>query len=351
MTHRSPIDGPHGRPIATAISTGSSDRFGPFEVTDLSSRGALFSGPLPRAASGTRVRLFLSIPNRRRPLELMGRLFFFSDADFHRRCGAVFDHETKFAEEMLAAAIVIHGERSVPCPYVAVLEGGDLDRRSLHRALEERGYETLFADTLVDAVLLLEASPERCRHVILDAAFLARVGDRATGVLAECFPRHRRILAVREYADPPAGPFGAIDAIIGMPWRKETLAAALDASQPWEVRPRILFVDDEPQVLAGLQSRLRKDLRPWDATWVTSGAEALREFRTSPFDVVVTDVQMPGMDGISLLRAIKVAAPAVRGVVLSGHAAPEGAEIADVFLRKPCSVSALRESVFVDRAT
>jgi len=65
---------------------------------------------------------------------------------------------------------------------------------------------------------------------------------------------------------------------------------------------RILFVDDEPNVLAGLKRMLYSLRNEWDMKFVTSGAEALQCLSESPFEVLVTDVRMPEMNGIELLQ-------------------------------------------------
>ena len=65
---------------------------------------------------------------------------------------------------------------------------------------------------------------------------------------------------------------------------------------------RILFVDDEAKVLEGLERMLRPRRREWEMVFATSGAEALRLLEASPFDVIVTDMRMPEMDGAQLLE-------------------------------------------------
>ena len=65
---------------------------------------------------------------------------------------------------------------------------------------------------------------------------------------------------------------------------------------------RILFVDDEPNVLSGLRRMLYSLRNEWDMKFVSSGAEALQCLSEAPFDVLVTDVRMPEMNGIELLQ-------------------------------------------------
>src|SRR5687768_7525618 len=83
---------------------------------------------------------------------------------------------------------------------------------------------------------------------------------------------------------------------------------------------RILFVDDEPMVLQGLQRMLRSLRTEWSMQFVGSGYEALQVFAVEPFDVVVTDMRMPGMNGAQLLDAVMKTAPGTVRLILSGHA-------------------------------
>lgn len=68
---------------------------------------------------------------------------------------------------------------------------------------------------------------------------------------------------------------------------------------------RILFVDDDENILAGLERMLRPQRGTWDMRFVGSAEQALAELAAQPFDVVVSDVGMPGMDGFALLLAIR----------------------------------------------
>jgi C4-dicarboxylate-specific signal transduction histidine kinase len=105
-------------------------------------------------------------------------------------------------------------------------------------------------------------------------------------------------------------------------------------------RPSVLCVDDEPNLLAGLEHTLRRRFR---VTTAPGGAEGLRLLdRPRAFDVIVSDYRMPGMDGAEFLRRSRETAPEAVRVLLTGHASLEGA-IAAVneghvfrFLMKPC---------------
>jgi DNA-binding NarL/FixJ family response regulator len=84
-------------------------------------------------------------------------------------------------------------------------------------------------------------------------------------------------------------------------------------------RPRALFVDDEPRVLDGLRRSLRSKRGVWDMAFATDGAEALELLGQAQYDVVVSDMRMPGMDGAELLTNVSKRHPEVARVVLSGH--------------------------------
>jgi putative nucleotidyltransferase with HDIG domain len=111
----------------------------------------------------------------------------------------------------------------------------------------------------------------------------------------------------------------------------------------------ILFVDDEPNILAGLRNRLHRLQRKWDMAFAQSGAEALEHLANNPVDVIVTDMRMPRMDGAALLTEVQRQYPRVVRIVLSGHAEMETAlravPVAHQFLSKPSEAGAIEEVV------
>ncbi len=70
------------------------------------------------------------------------------------------------------------------------------------------------------------------------------------------------------------------------------------------MKPRVVFVDDDPSFLDGLRRILRLHHEGWEMTFVTSVDDALRCLETTTVDTVVADVQMPGRTGFDLLHAI-----------------------------------------------
>ncbi|MCX6621468.1 MAG: response regulator [Acidobacteria bacterium] len=112
---------------------------------------------------------------------------------------------------------------------------------------------------------------------------------------------------------------------------------------------RILFVDDEPRILEGFERLLRPQRTTWEMTFASSGQEALGALAAGAFDVIVTDMRMPGMDGVQLLDQVRTAYPEVIRIVLSGYfdeqAAIRAVPVAHKFLMKPCTRDTLREAI------
>jgi len=112
---------------------------------------------------------------------------------------------------------------------------------------------------------------------------------------------------------------------------------------------KILFVDDEPNVLDGLRRMLRGLRREWDMEFVESGPEALDRLAGTDFDVVVSDMRMPGMDGSQLLREVMQRHPATVRMILSGQCDREAVlkcvGPTHQFLTKPCDSKLLTATV------
>lgn len=115
------------------------------------------------------------------------------------------------------------------------------------------------------------------------------------------------------------------------------------------MKKRILFVDDERNILEGLRHRLRHQRQNWDMEFVESAREALEVMGREHFDVIVSDLRMPGMDGVALLRWVRRTHPAVARIVLSGHADQDAMmramAIAHQFLPKPSDPGMIESAV------
>ncbi len=115
---------------------------------------------------------------------------------------------------------------------------------------------------------------------------------------------------------------------------------------------RLLFADDEPRVLDGLRRSLRSERGRWEMTFAPGGAEAIAALDAGPFDVVVSDMRMPQVDGVAVLEHARTVRPEAIRIVLSGFSelssTIRAVSVAHQFLSKPCEGEHLRATI--DRA-
>ena len=88
-------------------------------------------------------------------------------------------------------------------------------------------------------------------------------------------------------------------------------------------KPRIVFVDDEVNILNGIRRSLRGMRTSWDMEFFTSGQAALDGLSKAPAEVVVSDMRMPEMDGAQLLSQVKDRWPQTVRFILSGFSNEE----------------------------
>jgi HD-like signal output (HDOD) protein len=111
---------------------------------------------------------------------------------------------------------------------------------------------------------------------------------------------------------------------------------------------RAIFVDDEPNLLRGLRRMLLSIRRDWNMTFVESGGEALSRMDVEgPFDVVVTDLTMPEMNGIEFLTEVTKRYPQTVRFILSGQTDTasllSASTVTHQFLTKPCDPQVLHD--------
>ena len=117
------------------------------------------------------------------------------------------------------------------------------------------------------------------------------------------------------------------------------------------MKKRIIFVDDDQSVLDGLQRLLRLRFKPdeWETVFVTSGAEALVLMERQPFDVIVSDMRMPQMDGVTLLVEVMSRYPQTVRFILSGYSDREliikAMGSTHQYLSKPCDADMLVNTI------
>jgi putative nucleotidyltransferase with HDIG domain len=111
---------------------------------------------------------------------------------------------------------------------------------------------------------------------------------------------------------------------------------------------RVLLVDDEPMILRAMERVFRRE-RNWHTVTCSGGLEALRALEAEPVDIIVSDLNMPGMDGITLLELVRDRHPEVARFVLSGHSnhadALRAAAVAHQFFAKPFNSDRLRQTI------
>ncbi|MFM9904706.1 MAG: HDOD domain-containing protein [Pyrinomonadaceae bacterium] len=111
----------------------------------------------------------------------------------------------------------------------------------------------------------------------------------------------------------------------------------------------ILFVDDEPSILEGLQRMLRGLRDEWQMVFAGSGDEALTILQEKSIDVIISDMKMPGMDGAELLQIVSEKHPHIVRVILSGFSEKEvnmrSVGTAHQYLSKPCDPELLKSTV------
>lgn len=111
-------------------------------------------------------------------------------------------------------------------------------------------------------------------------------------------------------------------------------------------KKRILFVDDEPNILSGLKRMLRSMRKEFDLQFAGSGIEALDSMAVHESDIVVSDMRMPGMDGAELLDIIQERYPSAVRIMFTGQADQESVlrtvGVVHQFLTKPCDSDLLR---------
>jgi YesN/AraC family two-component response regulator len=114
-------------------------------------------------------------------------------------------------------------------------------------------------------------------------------------------------------------------------------------------KARVLFVDDEPSLLSALRRMLFTQRDRWSMAFASGGQEALELMAREPFDLIVTDMRMPGMNGVALLREVQRLYPATERIVLSGYAEAEATSdalgVARQFLTKPCDPETLIRAI------
>ena len=117
-------------------------------------------------------------------------------------------------------------------------------------------------------------------------------------------------------------------------------------------RARILVVDDEPKICLMLQAALRR--QGYRVETCGDGTAALEQFRAEPYEVLISDIRMPGVGGFDLIRQVKDSYPGTVVVAITGHATVDTAVQAlqtgaDDYVPKPFDINGLRRVIEISR--
>lgn len=112
---------------------------------------------------------------------------------------------------------------------------------------------------------------------------------------------------------------------------------------------KVLIVDDDEQLLLILVEILGRYKKKFDIVPVKSGFEAIRALQEQKFALVVTDLIMPGINGLVLLSYVSKNFPSIPCIVMTGHGTQEMKERLEKqythFIQKPFSVTDLGELI------
>ncbi len=115
------------------------------------------------------------------------------------------------------------------------------------------------------------------------------------------------------------------------------------------MKPSVLFVDDNENILQGLRRNLRSVHREWEMRFATNGAEALKLMDEKPVDVVVSDIRMPVKDGVALLTEARQRHGQSIRLVLSGQCDEKDIapllEVSHQYLAKPMDTDVIISAI------
>ncbi|MFQ5648811.1 MAG: response regulator [bacterium] len=113
---------------------------------------------------------------------------------------------------------------------------------------------------------------------------------------------------------------------------------------------KLLIADDEEDISWAVSKSLKKSNLNIDITCVNNGDAALELLRRQPFDLVVSDIRMPGCDGLRLIREIRKHHPATKIIIMTAYGSQEVMDRADAlgsffYLEKPFDIGYMKQLI------
>ena len=110
---------------------------------------------------------------------------------------------------------------------------------------------------------------------------------------------------------------------------------------------QVLIVDDEETLTWSLAKSLSNDRDTYEVTTANDGETALELTRKSPFDLVVLDIRLPGINGLDVLLKIKDERPATKVIIMTAYGSSEIKAKAKArgslfYIEKPCEIEQMR---------
>ncbi len=114
---------------------------------------------------------------------------------------------------------------------------------------------------------------------------------------------------------------------------------------------RLLIVDDEETITFSLYQSFILSNKDYEVSTADSGEAALEKMRENPFDLIITDIFMPGISGIDLLKQVKEDYPSTNVIVMTAYGSnAKKDEVEQLgalhYVEKPFEMKALRQKVF-----
>ncbi len=118
-----------------------------------------------------------------------------------------------------------------------------------------------------------------------------------------------------------------------------------------KIKKRILIVDDEEDLTWSISKGLLKDQNTFEVVCTNSGKSALNLLSKKKYDLLVTDIRMPGGNGLTLLKKAKDMFPSTKIIVMTAYGSSEIKDILDRtstygYIEKPFEFKDLRDLIF-----